>query len=86
MNRRLPAARWVAILTVVAVLMVLTTLAVRMKLGDDPAIGAVSASSMSQSPGDDAGPAVEDLFDDDSSSGDSGQFATPSAPSTSRAS
>jgi hypothetical protein len=82
MRSRAPAARWVATLTVVAVLLVLTALAVRMKLGDDPAIGAVSATTSTSA--DDSGPAAEDLFDDGSSSWD--QSPAPSAPSTSRAS
>jgi hypothetical protein len=91
MNRRVPAARWVATLTVVAVLFVLTALAVRMKLGDDPAVGAVSASAestASQGSSDDSGAAMQDLFDDGSHAdpGSSSQSAVPSAPSTSRAS
>jgi hypothetical protein len=85
MSSRVPAARWVATITVVAVLMVLTALAVRMKLGDDPAVGTASASTKSTTSTTTSDTSVQELYDDSSSSSGSSS-AVPSSPSTSQAS
>jgi hypothetical protein len=92
MHSRAPAARWVATATVIAVLAVLIALAVRMKLGEDPALGTVNANagaSSASSPSTSDDRALQDLFGDDdggASAGGQGSFATPSSPPTSRAS
>jgi hypothetical protein len=87
MNGRAPAARWVAAATAIAVVAVLIALAVRMKLGGDPAVGAVGANATTpQSSSQDPGPSDGDLFDDGAPPDTSAPRAVPSAPPTSRAS
>jgi hypothetical protein len=77
----------VATFTAIAVVAVLIALAVRMKLGGDPAVGAVGAdATSSQTSSDDGGPAAPGLFDDGSPPAASSPPAVPSAPPTSRAS
>ena len=77
MKHRVPAARWIATATVIAVLAVFSALALRMWAGGDPAVGAAHA----QARGDDP---VPTLFGEDDDDG--GSSSLPGSAPTTRAS
>jgi hypothetical protein len=78
-RRRRPSNWWVAVTTGIAVLAVFAVLALRLRVGDDPALGASAAPTQTTTTQTTTTPSQ-------SSSDDGSSSATPSSPSTSRAS